>query len=237
MSLFSAHGAAHLASQYGAWLIGVVVGAESMGLPLPAESMLIAVAAVDGTSHQGGIVWVVLAASIGAILGDNLGYLIGRTIGWRALRRWGGHIGLTQDRLTLGAYLFRRHGGKVVFFGRFIVLLRTAAALLAGANRMDWPRFLVANAAGGILWACVYGFGAYALGKAVERIATPAAIGLGVVALGVLVFGFLKVRQHEQELIETAKREMGDRPSGDRQSKDAPGAHRPETRSQYTRGA
>jgi membrane protein DedA with SNARE-associated domain len=210
VSLFSAHGAAHLVGQYGAWVVGVVVGLESMGLPLPAESMLLAVSAVDGTSHQGGIVWIVLAAAVGAIAGDNIGYMIGRTIGWRALRRWGRHIGLTQDRLTLGAYLFRRHGGKVVFFGRFVVLLRTASALLAGANRMDWPRFLVANAAGGIIWASVYGFGAYALGKAVERIATPAAIGMGAVAVGVLVFVFLKVRRHEQELIEAAKREMGD---------------------------
>jgi membrane protein DedA with SNARE-associated domain len=208
--LFSDHHLAHLVAVYGPGLIGALVWLEAMGLPLPAESLLIATAAALGTTRKPGIAWIVAAAAAGAILGDNCGYLIGYSLGWRALRRWGRHIGLSQDRLLLGAWLFRRHGGKVVFFGRFIVLLRTVAALLAGANRMQWRWFLPCNAAGGILWACLYGLGAYWLGDAVKRIATPAAIGLGVVALAMIVAAFRIIRRHEQELVDQAKAAMAD---------------------------
>ncbi len=209
MSLFSEHTLVHLVETYGPGLIGLVTGLEAMGLPLPAESLLIATAAYAGTTGKIGIAWIVLAAATGAILGDNLGYVIGRTLGWRALRRWGCHIGLTEDRLTLGAYLFRHHGGKVVFFGRFVALLRTLSALLAGANRMDWWRFLPSNAAGGVIWACGYGFAAYWLGDAIKRIAAPAALVLGGIALVVIVAAFVLIRRHEHTLIERAKREMG----------------------------
>jgi hypothetical protein len=84
-----------------------------MGLPLPAESMLVASGVYAGTTGHLSIVPVVTAASIGAIVGDNIGYLIGRTLGYRALQRWGKHVGLTEDRQTLGRYLFKRHGAKV----------------------------------------------------------------------------------------------------------------------------
>jgi len=203
------HGLAHLAQSYGPWLVGVVILLEAMGLPLPAESVLIATAAYAGTSHKLSVAWIIIAAAAGAIMGDNLGYLIGRTLGWRVLRRWGRHIGLSEDRLTLGAYLFRRHGGKVVFLGRFVAVLRTLAAMLAGANRMNWWWFLPSNAAGGIVWTCVYTLAAYWLGKTVERIATPAALGIGAVAAAVLVTVFLLIRRREQELTERARREMG----------------------------
>lgn len=209
MNPFSVHGVLHLVSTYGPGLVGVVIGLEAMGLPLPAESILVATAVYAGTSHKLAIGWLVLAAALGAILGDNLGYLIGHSLGWRALRRWGRHIGLTDDRLQLGAYLFRRHGGKVVFLGRFVAILRTFAALLAGANRMDWWHFLPSNAAGGIAWACTYGFGAYLLGHTVTQIARPAGIAFGVIAAAVIVAAFLLVRRHEQALIEHAKQEMG----------------------------
>ena len=208
MSLFSSHGLAHLAQSYGPWLVGLVVILEAMGLPLPAESLLIATAAYAGTSHKLAIAWIVIPAAVGAVIGDNLGYLIGRTLGWRVLRRWGRHIGLNEDRLTLGAYLFRRHGGKVVFFGRFVAVLRTLSALLAGANRMDWWWFLPSNAAGGIIWSCLYRLGAYWLGKEATRIAKPAGLAIGVVAGVAIVAAFLLIRRRERELIVHARREM-----------------------------
>jgi len=93
---------------------------------------------------------VIAAAASGAILGDNLGFWIGREGGYRLLRRYGRYIRLEERRLKLGQYLFMRHGGKVVFFGRFVAVLRAWAAFLAGTNRMRWPRFLLFNAAGGI---------------------------------------------------------------------------------------
>lgn len=208
VSLFSVHHLAHLTQSYGPWLICLVILLEAMGLPLPAETLLIATAAYAGTSHSLNIAWIVVPAAAGAIIGDNFGYLIGRSLGCRLLQRWGPHIGLNQDRLTLGAYLFRCHGGKVVFFGRFVALLRTLSALLAGANRMDWWWFLPSNAAGGILWSCVYGLGAYWLGKQVNQIARPAGLAIGAIAGVIIVTAFVMIRRREQALIDRAKREM-----------------------------
>ena len=179
-----------------------------MGLPLPAESLLIAASVYAGTTGRLSIVAVVAAAGIGAILGDNVGFLIGHSLGYRALTRWGPYVGLTERRLALGCYLFRRHGGKVVFAGRFVAILRTFVSLLAGANRMAWSHFLPANAAGGILWACLYGFGAYGLGNEVRRISGPVAIVLGTAALVAVAVGVFYLRKHEAQLSEQAQRAM-----------------------------
>lgn len=84
---------------------------------------------------------------------DNTGYRFGRSIGIRLLVQYGKYNRLNEPRLKVGQYLFMRYGGKIVFFGRFVALLRTYAALLAGANRMNWPYFLIMNALGGICWA------------------------------------------------------------------------------------
>jgi membrane protein DedA with SNARE-associated domain len=210
MLMMSVRHLAHLAAAYGPGLIGVIVALEAMGLPLPSETLLIAAAATLGTTHQPGIAWLIVSASAGAIIGDNVGYWVGYTLGWRALRRWGRHLGLSADRLTLGAWLFRRHGGTVVFFGRFIAILRTLAALLAGANRMSWRWFLLCNAAGGIVWASLYGLGAYWLGAAARHVAGPVGIALGIVALAVIVAVAWTVHRNEQDLVERAKREMAD---------------------------
>jgi membrane protein DedA with SNARE-associated domain len=87
-------------------------------------------------------IWVLIAfASAGEIIGDDIGYWIGRELGFRVLRRYGRYIGLTESRIKLGQYLFQRHGGKIVFFGRFIALLRSLPALMAGLNQMSWPAF------------------------------------------------------------------------------------------------
>jgi len=211
----SEHDVIHLARTYGPGLIGVVVALESMGLPFPAESLLIASAASLGTEHQPGIMWLLISAATGAIVGDNVGYLVGCTLGWRALRRWGRHIGLSDDRLLLGAWLFRHHGGKVVFFGRFVAILRTVAALLAGANRMPWPRFLVCNAAGGIAWACIYGLAGYWLGHEVRRMAAPVGIALAVVAAVAIIAAVRAIRRNQAALLAQAKREMGEAPALD----------------------
>jgi membrane protein DedA with SNARE-associated domain len=204
----SEHTLVHLIETYGSWLIGVVTGLEAMGLPLPAESMLVATGVYAGTTGHVPIISVVVAAAVGAIVGDNVGYLIGRMLGHRALQRWGRHVSLTDDRQILGRYLFKRHGAKMVVFGRFVAILRTFVAVLAGANQMPWPRFLVANAVGGIAWACLYGFGAYALGEQVKHIAGPVGIALAVITAMLIGAAILYVRKHEHRLIEQAKREM-----------------------------
>ncbi len=173
----------HLISTYGYWGVGGIVALESMGLPLPGEAMLIAAALYAGATHRLDIELVIAAAAAGAIVGDNAGYWIGREIGYRLLLRYGRYLYLTEARIKLGQYLFAEHGGKIVFFGRFVAVPRALAAILAGANHMSWPRFLLFNAVGGIVWATLYGGGAYYLGDELGHVTKPVALGLSVVAV------------------------------------------------------
>lgn len=122
--------------------------------------------------------------------------------------RYGGYVRLTEPRIKLGQFLFLRHGGKVVFFGRFVTVLRALAAFLAGANRMTWPRFLVFNVAGGVIWAVAYGAGAYLLGEQVHHVLGRAGIGLFAVAVVLMVGGFVFLRRHEKRLQGEAERAL-----------------------------
>ncbi len=206
--MFGVDGVEHLLGEYGYGLVFVVIALEAMGLPFPGESMIIAAAVYCAASGKLSIYGVVPAAIAGAIMGDNIGYLMGRWAGFRLLRRYGKHVGLTDKRLDVGRYLFKRHGGKVVFIGRFIAILRTFVALLAGANHMEWKSFLLWNAVGGVVWASAYGIAAYLLGNAVRQIAGPIGIGLGVAAAVVIVVAIVLLRRNEAQLEETASREM-----------------------------
>jgi membrane protein DedA with SNARE-associated domain len=186
LSILSTEHVQALLHHYGYGLIGAVVGLEATGLPLPGESLLIAAALYAATTHELAIGPVVLAAACGAILGDNLGYVVGRNLGARLLERYGRYVLLTPERLRRGHRLFEAHGGKLVLFGRFTALLRTVVALLAGATRMRWPHFLFWNALGGIAWACLYGFGAYSFGTEMERVRGPVGIAAAVAAVAAL---------------------------------------------------
>ena len=194
-----------LVQRYGAGLVGVVIFFESMGVPLPGESLMIAAALYAAATGELGIEWIVLAACAGAILGDNAGYLIGRRVGSQVLARYGPRVGLTWPRQRLGQFLFLRHGGKVVFFGRFVAFLRTFAALLAGANQMPWRSFLMWNALGGAFWTGLYGFGAYLLGNQAQRLAGPVGAVMGVAGAAVVAWLVLFVRRHEKRLIREAE--------------------------------
>jgi membrane protein YqaA with SNARE-associated domain len=140
MHLVSHEFLAHLAHTYGLWVVFGVVLLECVGIPLPGETALVGAAIYAGTTHNIHIAAVIAVAAAAAIIGATLGYLIGRSIGFRLLVRYGSYVRLDEPRLKVGEYLFRRHGGKIVFFGRFIAILRAYAALLAGANRMPWHR-------------------------------------------------------------------------------------------------
>ena len=163
----------HLLATYGYWAVLLFVAVESTGIPFPGEAMLLTAAIYAGTTHHLHIALVIVAAATGAILGDNLGFWVGREGGYRLLRRYGYLVRLDERKLKLGHYLFARHGGKVVFFGRFVAVLRAFAAFLVGANRMPWERCLLANATGGLLWATVYGLGGYLFGNTLHRVAGP----------------------------------------------------------------
>lgn len=196
----------YLISTYGYWAVGGIIGLESLGLPLPGETALLVAALYAGSHHHLNVYGVIAAAVTGAVLGDNVGYWLGREFGYRFLRRYGRYIGLSDARIKLGQYLFFRHGAKVVFFGRFVAILRILAAFLAGANQMDWRRFLFANAAGGIVWACIFGLGAYTFGNALTRLTAPLALTLVISAAIVIVGGVWFIRSHELELEEEAER-------------------------------
>jgi membrane protein DedA with SNARE-associated domain len=189
-----------LFAAYGLWVLFALVMLESMGVPLPGETALLTAAVYAGSTHRISIVAVVAVASAAAIVGDNIGYAIGRSIGLRLIARYGRYIRLAEARLRVGQYLFLRHGGKIVFFGRFVAILRTFAALLAGANRMSWPHFLAMNALGGVCWASLFGGGAYLFGETIKSVAGPIGALLLAVALGLIVAGYIFFRRHEAEL-------------------------------------
>jgi membrane protein DedA with SNARE-associated domain len=205
---FSADYLKFLISTYGYWAVGLIVCLESMGLPLPGEAVLVIASLYAGRHQDLHIAGVVAAAATGAVLGDNIGYLLGREFGYRLLLRYGGNVGLSYARIKLGQYLFARHGGKVVFLGRFVALLRVMAAFLAGMNRMDWRHFLLANAAGGILWAAVFGLGAHTFGKVLLQASAPLAAGLLLIGTIAVVASALFVRRHEADLEAEAERAM-----------------------------
>jgi membrane protein DedA with SNARE-associated domain len=168
---------------YGPWIIFGIVALESAGVPLPGETIVVAASLLAATTGQINILTVVLAAAAGAIVGDGIGYIIGRRFGSPFLRRYGRYVHLDEDRLLIGRYLFFQYGSAVVFFGRFIAVLRMFAALLAGANSMPARRFFFFNVTGGICWACLFGFGAYALGGKIYEISGM----LSVISLGLFI--------------------------------------------------
>ena len=208
MEWFSPEHLRHLISAYGYWSVAVIVALESMGLPLPGETVLVVAALYAATHQDTSIAGVIASAAAGAIVGDNVGYWLGREFGYRLLLRYGAYIRLSHERIKLGQYLFLRHGGKVVFFGRFIPILRILAGILAGMNRMPWRRFLLANAAGALLWSVVLGTSAYAFGRALLRVTGPLAIGLFLIGVGLLCAAGLFVRAHEAELKAQAERAL-----------------------------
>src|SRR5947209_14716202 len=198
----------HLLTTYGYWAVLVFVDIESIGIPFPGETMLLVAAIYAGRTHHLLIPLVIIAAATGAIMGDNIGFWIGREGGYRLLRRYGRYIRLEERRLKLGQYLFMRHGGKVVFFGRFVAVLRAWAAFLAGTNRMPWPRFLFFNAAGGIVWATLYGLGGYFLGDNVHRLTGPIGTVALVLAVLIIIAFLVFLRRNEHRLEEEAERAL-----------------------------
>jgi len=175
----------HIPANVGYVAVFALVAIETMGIPVPAETALIAAALL---AHRGqmDIGTLVIVASAAAILGDNVGFAIGRRYG----RRLFVHPGpLHTHRLKVlehGEPFFAKHGPKAVFLGRWVSGLRIASAWLAGMNKMSWPRFLFWNALGGICWATSIALGIYLLGHAFENV-----IGVGGIVAAGLVSGLL----------------------------------------------
>jgi membrane-associated protein len=176
----------HLVEEAGYPLLFVLVMSEASGVPIPGETALIA-AAVLASRGKLHIELVIALAASAAIVGDNLGYAIGRKGGRWLLERPGAFARQRREVLRVGEPFFEAHGPKAVFFGRFVLGLRVWASWLAGATRMGWPTFVLWNALGGICWASAVGLVAYFLGhSAGGAIEAFGVYGLVAVALAVI---------------------------------------------------
>src|SRR5258705_5973174 len=155
----------HFFTNNGLPLLFAVVLTESFGIPVPGETALIAFGVLAAQGHYS-IASVIAVAAAGAIVGDNLGYwLIGRLGGRPLFRRWDWLSRYSDRVLPRAEALMARHGGKTVFFGRFISILRFTVAWVAGLSRMKWWRFLFWNATGGIAWATLVRLISYYAGQ------------------------------------------------------------------------
>ena len=194
-----------LLSNFGYVAVFALIGIESLGIPVPGETMLVTAAVYAGATQRLAIAGVIAFAIAGAVIGDNIGYAVGRRSGFRLLVRHGHKVRIKESHLKVARYMFDRHGGKVVFFGRFVAVLRTYAAFLAGVGHMHWRRFLAFNAAGGILWALIFGLAGFYGQKAFERLSTPINVGLGAAGVCGVVVGTLLIRRRTEKLVDVAE--------------------------------
>ena len=187
---------------YGLVLLFAFVAVESAGVPIPGETALITAAQFARPEHHHwSLLSVIVVAAAAAIIGDNVGYLLGRYGGRSLINRWGFIQRYAEKALPPSERFFAKHGAKTVFFGRFIAVLRVTAAWLAGLSHMQWWRFFLWNAAGGIVWAIGVSLLAYWAGKAVAEAVSKYGL-YGVLVLLVLgVLGFFGVRAWRKRML------------------------------------
>jgi membrane protein DedA with SNARE-associated domain len=187
-------------------VVALAVGIESLGVPIPGETALISAALLVSThAIHASPVWIGISAAAGAIAGDSIGYAIGHKWGeplfeWLG-RKFPSHFG--PDHVAFAERIFSRWGMLAVFVGRFIALLRIFAGPLSGSLKMPYPKFLVANAAGGICWAGGLTAAIYYLGEVADTwFSRFSYIALGVAVVGGLLVGLLirnKMNKHIQQ--------------------------------------
>ena len=192
-----------LVQDYGLVLLFVLIAMESAGVPLPGETALIT-AGVLAARGDMDIVEVIVVAAAAAIIGDNVGYWLGRLGGRRLIERWEPLERHASRVLPWSERFFKRHGPKTIFLSRFFAVLRVTAAWLAGISRMHWWQFFFWNAAGGICWAVLVGLVSYFLGRAaaeaINRYGLIAGVAIvALLVLGALVFRFVRRRMMEAE--------------------------------------
>jgi membrane protein DedA with SNARE-associated domain len=186
------------------YLLPAIIGLESMGVPSPGETALVAAAVLASQGHLK--IWLVIViGAASAILGDNIGYLLGRKLGREVLVSRGPFHAQRERVITVGERYFGRHGAKTVFIGRWIAWIRFATAWLAGINHMPVRTFFPWNAFGGITWAVFYGLLGYYGGQAVvnvaESVGIVAAIVLAVAIVGGFVVNHLRERRSRRRAL------------------------------------
>lgn len=197
----------HLLGRWGYVVVFAVVLAQASGVPVPGTTALAAAAVYAATTHRLAIAGVIIAAAAGAILGFAISFAVGRAGGWRLLDRYGARLRLTEMRLRSARAFFASRGGTVVVLSRFVTGLRTWGGLIAGANLMPWPRFLVMNVIGGLAWAIGNGIGYYLFGDAINSAST--AVQIALIALGVVSFlaTVLVLRNRARSFVRSAEPE------------------------------
>ena len=204
-----------LIAAYGLWAVFFIVMLESAGVPMPGETALVSAAVFAGVTGDLDILVVIAVAACAAMIGDNIGFWVGRRHGLPLIRRYGRYVGLDERRLALGDLLFERHGASIVFFGRFVAFLRIFAALLAGVHKFGWGRFLLFNALGAIVWATTFGLGGYVFGDTITKLSGPLGVVAFVLAVaGVIGFWWL-ARRKEEQYFARMEREIASRPTSD----------------------
>jgi membrane-associated protein len=196
----------HVAQNVGLPIVFVLIAIETMGIPVPGETALITAGIVASRGHLS-IEAVIVVAAAAAILGDNVGFALGRRLGRRALTAPGPLLHHRRRVIAVGEPFFDRHGPKAVFLGRWVTGLRITAAWMAGVTRMSWPTFLFWNALGGVAWATSIGLLAYFVGHSAEKFIHLAGIGGAVVVLlaGVALWFMLRLRRRRAEALVEAE--------------------------------
>jgi membrane protein DedA with SNARE-associated domain len=185
-----------VAKDVGYPVLFALIAIETMGVPVPGETALFTAGILAAGGHLS-IEAVIAIAAVGAILGDNVGFVLGRKLGRRVLLASGPLQRHRRRIIEVGEPFFERHGPKAVFLGRWVAGLRITSAWLAGVNHMAWPTFLFWNALGGIAWAISIALLAYFLGRGAEEIVHTLGLGaaLAVVAAGLVAWAVVWRRQ------------------------------------------
>jgi membrane-associated protein len=193
----------HLSNNLG-YILPAIIGLESMGIPSPGETALVLAAVL---ASQGKLeIWLVILIGIAsAIVGDNIGYLLGRRLGREVLEAPGPFFRRRLMVVRAGDRFFERHGGKAVFLARWIALVRVAAAWLAGINHMPFKQFFFWNALGGITWGITFGLVGYFGGHAAANVLAEAGLIGAIFFVVVLVGGYAYIRWRE---LRNARREL-----------------------------
>ena len=178
-------------------LVGLVL-LESLGIPLPGEIALVTAAAYASLGHIS-IYAVIILAALAAIVGGALGYLIGLRGGLPLVLHYGGYIGVRRRHVDRAHAFFEKHGAKTILFGRFIAILRTWAAIVAGGAGMSFPKFVLYNSIGSVVWAIVFGWLGYYFGRDLplleSYISRVSLVLLVALAVGIIALVFWKRRK------------------------------------------
>lgn len=205
----------YMSAPWGYFIVGAATFLENSvgaGVIVPGETLVI-IGGFYARLGELSLAWVAVAACVGAVLGDNVGYLIGRRFGRGFLERHGRALFITPERLERADRYYRSHGGKTVFLGRFIPFVRSVGFILAGVAHMRWRRFLLYDVAGSVVWGIGNALLGYLLGASYERwkgYLTPIGLGILVVLLLFIVWTRWRGRRREAMREAAERREAGE---------------------------